>query len=165
MRNRTPQVERIASAIQERVPCYRDPFASGGGRVGADGKVYPTGERWDWRRIALRREAVAAVLETDPKASVRVVRDVLARFGHRVSHEQVRLDMTVVAQDPPGRVESGRWLPLDAWRDETARRRRERARAGSSPQGARRKIRPSADAGRRDDWAVWDDAPRKPRAT
>lgn len=183
MRSRIPQVDRIDDTLRARIPCYRSPAEPDGDRVGADGKLYPAGERWDWRRIALRREAVAAILEVAPDASVRVVRDVLGRYGHRVGHEQVRHDMATRVPGSVDLTESRRWLSLDAWRDETDRRRRERRRADRAA-GARIEERSptliarrdAARAGtvrppperppdgrrdpRRDDWAVWDDAPR-----
>jgi len=186
MRSRTTQVDRIDRALQSLIPCYHDPFATPGGRRATDGKVYPVGERWDWRRIELRREAIAVILDVDPTASIRVVRDVLARCGHRVSHEQVRTDMAHVAPGPPALVESRRWLSLEEWRDETARRRSERtwlrtgarssASRGQREANDRRTDRepvmstareptvrmdvPAPD--RRDDWAVWDEGTRRP---
>lgn len=130
MRSRLGQVDRIDAAIATRVPCYRDPSGEDARRAAGDGKRYPIGERWEWRRMALRREAVGAILEVDPKASVRVVRDVLARYGHQVSHELVRLDMRAVRNVRPPLVESGRWLSVEAWREETARRRVRRRASG-----------------------------------
>jgi hypothetical protein len=184
------QVDRIDRALQSLIPCYRDAFATAGGRRAADGRVYPVGERWEWRRIELRREAIAVILDVDPTASIRVVRDVLARFGHRVSHEQVRTDMAHLAPGLPARVESMRWLSLEEWRDETARLRSKRARPRTGPgssvatrqrrtNGMRTDRKPVATTAseiptaqvavpasvRRDDWAVWDDAAHRTGAT
>jgi hypothetical protein len=183
MRSRTTQVNRIDRALQSLIPCYRDPFAAASGRRAADGKIYPVGERWDWRRIQLRREAIGVILDVDPTASIRVIRDVLARYGHRVSHEQVRTDMTHLAPGTPATVESRRWLSLEEWRIETARLRRERRRprTGASSNAATRQrhmngsrtyrepvastageiptVRVTVPApDRRDDWAIWNDA-------
>jgi hypothetical protein len=130
MRSRVVQVDRIDVALRSVIPCYRSPGALAGRRTGRDGKTYPAGARWEWRRIALRREAVGAILAVDPGASVRVVRDVLARYGHPVSHEQVRTDIAFAAAHPAaGLTESRRWLPLEAWLGETERRRLERSRS------------------------------------
>jgi len=190
VRSRTAQVDRIDRQLRSLIPCYRDPGTAPGGRRAADGKVYPVGERWEWRRIALRREAIAAILSVEPTASIRVVRDVLERYGHRVSHEQVRTDMAPRTTGPPVLLESRRWLPLESWLDETSRRRAERTgrrtrehRGGAplrrrpsdlppdrqpvtSPTHQDPTRQPSAPArGRQDDWAVWDDAARSRRAT
>lgn len=139
MRSRTAKVDRIDAELLSLIPCYRNPAAVDGGRVGRDGKVYPIGERWDWRRIELRREAVASILDVEPGASIRVVRDVLIRYGHRVSHEQVRHDVAHRTPGPPTLVESRRWLTLEESRDETSRRRGERRRSGTSPGAAARR--------------------------